>query len=231
MIVEIEKAILETLKANSFNVADIDFKDIVSGQMNQYVTPAIRITSKSGEPRKSMQGYVMTSVISLILITQQIGKKSESEFKTMQLITDLYTILTHNKLGLFTSTDTVEPVIQNGLLPGPYNDITQVGGTIDFQATGYAVYEIQFMATFDIKELLQPKDVERGQLKVIQTRVFGNNDSIPEVESISVLNDIDGGNAYTTVFVKDHDGGFAGTPDYDYADDLDGGNAFTNFDC
>jgi len=231
MIVEIQKAIIETLKANSFGVEAYDFKDLISGQMNQYKTPAIRLTSRSGTPKKSMQEYVLTSTISIILITKTLESKEASEFQTMKLINDLYNILTHNKLGLFTSNNTKEPVIQNGLLPGPYNDITQVGGTTDFQATGYAVYEIQFMATFDIIELPQPQDVERGQLKVIQTQIHGNNDSIPEVESITDLTDIDGGNAYTTVFVKDHDGGAPGTPDYDFTDDLDGGDAFTNFDC
>ena len=35
MIVEIQKAIIDTLKANSFGVEAYDFKDLVSGQMNQ----------------------------------------------------------------------------------------------------------------------------------------------------------------------------------------------------
>ena len=231
MIVEIQKAIIDTLKANSFGVEAYDFKDLVSGQINQYKIPAVRLTSRTGTPKKSMQGYVLTSTISIILITKTLESKKASEFETMKLITDLYNILTHNKLGLLKGEHNQEPVIQNGLLPGSYNDITQVGGTTDFQAAGYAVYEIQFMATFDIIELPQPQDVERGQLKVIQTQIHGNNDSIPEVESTTDFTVINGGNAYTTFFDETINGGNAGTPDYDYDETIDGGNAETDFDC
>lgn len=231
MIDVIEKAILDTLEANSYEVRSFDFKDLVSGQMNQYKIPAVRLTSRTGTPKRNMQTYSLISTISIILITKTLKNKSKSELSTMQLISQLYSILTHNKLGLLVDEVTKEPVIQNGLLPGPYNDITQVGGTTDFQAAGYAVYEIQFMATFEIIELPQPDQVERGILKMIQTKIYGNDDSIPEVESLCDFTEIDGGNAYTTTFDITLDGGFPGTPDIDYTEEVDGGEANTNYDC
>jgi len=231
MIATIEKAILETLKEHSLEVASFDFKELISGQMNQYKLPAVRLTSRTGSISKNMQGHKMTSVISVILITHTLKNKSDSELMTMELIDAIYTILTRNKLGLLLDEVTKEPVIQNGLMPGSYNDITQVGGTTDFQAAGYAVYEIQFMATFAIEELPQPEQVDRGILKAIVARYHGNDDSIPEIESRLDFTIIEGGNAYTETFDTIIDGGFAGTPDLNYTEEIDGGQADTNYDC
>jgi hypothetical protein len=231
MIAVIEKAILDTLKANSFGIANVDFKELISGQMNQYKLPAIRLTSRTGSPSKNMQEHKLTSVISVILITHTLKNKSESELMTMEFIYAIYKILTRNKLGLLLDEKTKAPVIRGGLIPGPYNDITQVGGTTDFQAAGYAVYEIQFMATFEIEQLPQPDQVDRGILKSIRTKYYGNDDSIAEIESLCDFTEIDGGNAYTELFDTIIDGGSAGTPELDYTEEIDGGKADTNYDC
>ena len=231
MIAKIEKALLDTLKANKFEVRSFDFKDLISGQMNQLKLPAVRITSRTGTPSKNMQGHKMTSVISVILITHTLKDKSKSELMTMGLIASIYTILTRNKLGLLVDEVTKDPVIQGGLIPGPYNDITQVGGSIDFQAAGYAVYEIQFNATYEIKELPQPDQVDRGILKAIQSKYYGNDDSIAEIESFCDFTEIDGGNAYTEIFDTILDGGSAGTPDLKYTEEIDGGKSTTDYDC
>ncbi len=221
-LLSIEKAIIETLKAEGMpHILDYDYQDLISGKMDQYKLPAIRVTCKSGNPKKFRHDdYNMTADISVILIIGNLKDNSSREFLISSLIDQVYIILTRNNMGL---------QISNGLVPGPFNDTTQLGGATDFQAAGYLRYELKFMAQYFIPKLERPEFKSRGRLKKITMAYDANNDGIPELEQEIDFTEIDGGDASTINFCSDIDGGFASTTNFTI--DYDGGNADTDFNC
>ncbi len=190
MLDRIERAILDTLKENEFDVDSVDFQQIESGQMLVLSRPAALIDSRSGSFfRETTKQTNIMSTITVTLIIHSLYSKADREFEIALLRDALIKTLHHNKLGLD---------IKNGLLYQNYNNVTFRGGNRDLQTSGFHIDEINFVAEYPIFELKQPEDMERGDLKKIVTEYFINDDSTPEIETEITLNTVDGGTAYSS---------------------------------
>lgn len=185
---QIERKILEILKANSFDVDSINFQQIETGQILQLSRPVALIDSRNGFfSRETTKQTNIVSTITVTLVIHNLRSSAARELQISVLRDTLIGTLHHNKLGLD---------LKNGLLFQSYSNVTSRGGASDQQKLGFHIDEINFTVEYPILELKQPEDVESGDLKKIVTDFFINDDSIIDLESEVDLNIADGGTAY-----------------------------------
>jgi len=198
MLDKISEKILEHLNKNGLDVQDIDFNQLVDRQTGSIMRPKVNISIDSGVHKKvTMTTYKQIPVISLFLVTQNLGGEKKSRFAAYKLLDAIVNNLLITDLGL---------PLQDKLTPLNFQNITDE----EYARAGFSLYQIDFTCSFNYTATLEI-DADQGELlKIVNTYYVDNSETMVSEVNTS---DVNAGGAFSQ-HIENISGGLAGTKDY-----------------
>jgi len=194
MLADVSLKILDKLNAAGIQTNQIDFNEIVDRQVGALERPAVNISINHSTFQKvTMNKYKSVFIVSLYLLVQDVAGEKERRFKVYDLIEAIVNSLLLQDLGLD---------LQDHLRPQSYNNVTDK----KFSDAGYAIYQLDFLASFNFRKETSDDEKDLGALRTIVSDYFlqdPKDDGVSDGQTIITLNLMWGGSPWDTLPVNE----------------------------
>jgi hypothetical protein len=201
MLIDISTGILFKMQQGGLEIKEIDYDQVVDGEVGAISRPAVNISINKGVFQKvTMTAKKCIPTISLFLHIYDVRSEQGRRFKVYKLIEGIINTLNGSDLNL---------ELQDNLKPINFLYTTRD----DLARAGYIVYQFDFTCSFNFEEENE-SNVDLGEMKTIVNSFYlqdpvddGIEDQSGEIDLVTEY----GGNAYSIFYLPPIPGGHANT--------------------